>query len=341
MDRIIRRLTRTSLVFVYLVIIAGSVVRMTGSGMGCPDWPKCFGFLIPPTDVEQLMWKPNSDYNKGQIIIYEEKLLVANDEFKTGEQFDESNWSVYTKHDYAIFNPFHTWTEYINRLFGAATGVPVLLLLFASFFYIKKDVLIPVFATAALFLLGFEAWLGKVVVDGNLIPGQITLHMFGAIVLMLVLISMLVRMQSKVDYGTVSPLLEKLSWQLFALLFVQIFLGTQVRESIDVVAKTLGEEGRSQWVNSLDMGFYIHRSFAWLVLLCAIFLFYQMKKAGARLSWLSLAIVLVVVEVISGILLAYMGMPRFIQPLHLFLSLVAVGAIFYTSLSFVKGRIKT
>lgn len=334
MDRIIRRLTRTSLVFVYLVIIAGSVVRMTGSGMGCPDWPKCFGFLIPPTDVEQLIWKPDSDYNKGQIIIYEEKLLVANEKFRSGEQIDMAQWSVYTKHDYAIFNPFHTWTEYVNRLIGAATGVPVLLLFFASFFYIKKNILVPVFAAAALFLLGFEAWLGKVVVDGNLIPGQITLHMFGAVLLMLVLISLLVRMNSKVNLGSISPLLKKLSWLLFALLFVQIFLGTQVRESIDEIAKNLGEENRVQWVSSLDLGFYIHRSFAWLVLLSAILLFYQLRKQKVRAKWLKLAIGLVVLELISGVALAYLGMPRFIQPLHLFLSLVALGAVFYSSLSF-------
>ena len=66
-----------SLSLVYLVIAAGSIVRMTGSGMGCPDWPKCFGYLIPPTEKSQLEWKPLNSYKKGQIIIVDQTLKVA------------------------------------------------------------------------------------------------------------------------------------------------------------------------------------------------------------------------------------------------------------------------
>ena len=77
--------------FVFLVILAGGIVRMTQSGMGCPDWPTCFGMWIPPTDASQLP----ADFEK----------------YLSQQDIDHS------------FNVYHTWIEYINRLLGAVLGV--------------------------------------------------------------------------------------------------------------------------------------------------------------------------------------------------------------------------
>ncbi|HBY70084.1 MAG TPA: heme A synthase, partial [Flavobacteriaceae bacterium] len=123
-----RKWVKIALVLVYLVIIAGAMVRMTGSGMGCPDWPKCFGYYIPPTDVTELQWQPERSFKKGQVIIKDEALQVAAKDFTTGNTFSRNNWNLYTKHDYATFNVWHTWIEYINRLFGALSGIAVLIM---------------------------------------------------------------------------------------------------------------------------------------------------------------------------------------------------------------------
>jgi len=122
-------IVKVTLASLYLIFLAGSIVRMTGSGMGCPDWPKCFGYYIPPTSEEQIQWQPNSIYEKGIIIIKDEALFVAEKQVKTSITFNESNWKEYTKHEYAIFNKFHTWVEYINRLVTVVSGFIFLFLI--------------------------------------------------------------------------------------------------------------------------------------------------------------------------------------------------------------------
>ena len=156
---------KTALVLVYLVILAGALVRMTGSGMGCPDWPKCFGYYIPPTEQKELEFTPNKAYDKGQVIIKNEGLLVAKSDFTATTSFSESNWEAYTQHDYAIFNPAHTWIEYINRLLGALAGIACFVAFIFAFGYWKENKKIVFYSLLICMLMGFQAWLGKTVVD--------------------------------------------------------------------------------------------------------------------------------------------------------------------------------
>ena len=92
-------IVKISIISVYLIFLAGSIVRMTGSGMGCPDWPKCFGYYIPPTSEKQITWQPNSSYKKGMIIVKNKTLFVAQNNLKTGKEFSLSNWKKHTKHN--------------------------------------------------------------------------------------------------------------------------------------------------------------------------------------------------------------------------------------------------
>ena len=52
---------------IFLQIILGAWVRLTGSGMSCPDWPLCYGFIFPtPNKIEGI---PNINYSYFQIFL--------------------------------------------------------------------------------------------------------------------------------------------------------------------------------------------------------------------------------------------------------------------------------
>ncbi len=312
------RLTKVELVLLFLVIIAGSVVRMTGSGMGCPDWPKCFGYIIPPTEQSQLEWQPNRQFKKGQIIIVNQSLQVANSDFTTTDFFDQSHWETYTKHDYAIFNPFHTWVEYINRLFGALSGIPMLILVFLTLPYVRQNCRYFILSVAGLFMLGFEAWLGKLVVDGNLIPGSITIHMMGALVLvalMLVFRGLLI----KDDFAPIHINSRFRGLLILALLLTlaQTVLGTQVREQVD----HLNDAGitRANWIENLNWQFYVHRTFSLIILGLNFWLWRTNAKNQMGIKEMTPVMVLIALEIFLGVILNYLEVPKFAQPTHLLL----------------------
>ncbi|TMD17067.1 MAG: heme A synthase, partial [Chloroflexi bacterium] len=50
-----RRVFLLAAIFAYLQIALGGVVRVTGSGLGCPDWPLCHGRPYPPADLNAII----------------------------------------------------------------------------------------------------------------------------------------------------------------------------------------------------------------------------------------------------------------------------------------------
>ncbi|MBM4151837.1 MAG: heme A synthase, partial [Ignavibacteria bacterium] len=142
-------------ILVILVIAAGSIVRSTQSGMGCPDWPTCYGLIIPPTSADQLPAQ------------YQE--LYANDGIPA-DAFDATK----------------TWIEYINRLLGALLGLSVLVQVGIAFMQRKQYPSRFLGSLVLLFLSGFQGWLGALVVSSNLAPYRITIHMMVAFVILMI-----------------------------------------------------------------------------------------------------------------------------------------------------------
>ena len=319
----------TSLILIYLVIAAGAVVRMTGSGMGCPDWPKCFGYLIPPTERNQLEWKANHKYNEGQVIILNESLQVASTDFTSSARYQTENWEAYTKHDYAVFNPTHTWIEFINRLLGALAGLATLLLFVSSLWRIKSDVISTVLSFLIVLGMGFQGWLGKTVVDSNLLPFKITIHMAMALVLVLILIILLAREKQLKKTSEKSTTIQRvLIFGLF-LTLIQIAMGTQVRQFVDEQMHAFNLEEASAWLTDAPLLFYLHRSFSLLVLLVHGYLGYLLFQKKILPNVFTVILFLLVAEILTGIWMYYFDFPFSSQPLHLVLASLLFGAQSY------------
>ena len=332
--------SKISLILIYLVILAGSTVRMTGSGMGCPDWPKCFGYIIPPTNRTQLDWKQNYNYTKGQIIIIKNKLYSSKGTFKSGRNYNKSNWKLYTKHNYSLFNPYHTWIEYINRLIGALSGLSVLIMTFFSFSYLKEKKIITIFSIITLFLMGFQAWLGKIVVDSNLMPIKITIHLSLAILLVILMV-ILIQFSQKKEYNlNVSKEFKTILILGFIVTLSQIFMGTQVREYVDQIFKLSNNSLSNIWQKTPPIIFYIHRSFSILVLLIHFYIGYKFFKSGMMPFAFKIIILMIGCEILTGILIYYFDFPFFSQPLHLLFASILIGAQTYFIIEINKNTIK-
>jgi len=339
MKRNFRSAAKISLVMVYLVIIAGAVVRMTGSGMGCPDWPKCFGYYIPPTDVSQLKWQPEFTYNAGQVIIREESLWVAKKDFTTENNYNQVNWEPYKKHDYAVFNALHTWIEFINRLFGAVAGIATLFLAIASISFWRDDKKVTLISWLIVFGMGFQAWLGATVVYSVLEPAKITLHMVMALFIVALLVYLIYRSDSISENGKYDKKLMFTIWMALGLTLIQIILGTQVRQFIDHQIDILGENSKNLWLANPSIQFYIHRSFSILVVLVNLYIAYSIYQKKLEYSKINWVLGLLFIEVITGVIMYYLHFPFASQPLHLILAALLFGIQFYLVLEASKGMI--
>jgi cytochrome c oxidase assembly protein subunit 15 len=321
----------TTLVFIYLVVIAGSFVRITGAGMGCPDWPKCFGQYIPPTDEKVLP----SDYKD----IYASKREKKIEKFANFlDNIGFSDIAIKLRNDKSLlieqdFNAKKTWTEYINRLFGALAGFGVLFIFVAVLRKYRSKKLVFL-ATSNLIILVIQAWFGSIVVATNLVPWTITLHLFLALViimLQLVLVMEVSATQSQ-KINAVSKI-KSFVWIVLVITFIQLFLGTQVRESIDHLVKQ--GYSRAYWVNHLGLPFFIHRSFSWIVLIGMGYMFWLNKKSE-NIKIISTSFYILLLEILTGVLLAYADMPGLVQTAHLLFATVLFGVLFTAALRLKK-----
>jgi heme a synthase len=139
----------------YFLILVGGLVRASGAGLGCPDWPRCFGSWIPPASAAELP-----------------------------PQFDVSQ-----------FNATLMWTEYLNRLLGVTVGFLILATTVSAWRHHRRDPRIVWTTTFALLLTGFQGWLGGRVVAHELAAWIVTVHMIVALIIVQMLLYVTVSAQ--------------------------------------------------------------------------------------------------------------------------------------------------
>jgi len=339
-----RRISLISVIAVYFLILVGGVVRSTGSGMGCPDWPKCFGSWVPPTSVDQLP----SNYQE----IYSGKRVEKNNKFVAQLEslgFQEKAQEI--KNDKSIlveqeFNPVKTWIEYVNRLIGAVIGLLLVFTVFRSLPLWSFDKSITILSILNLLLVLFQAWIGSIVVSTNLLPWMITLHMMLALVIVCILLY--VHFRSHKLIHSVKATTEKPNRLFgilvigFVLMIIQVVFGTQVREEMDVVAFEFGNLLRGEWIEHLGIVFIIHRSYSIVLLVVHLLFFYKVYKYTLRhvsiFKWSQALVFVIFLEIATGVGMAYFGVPAFLQPVHLLLGTMIIGIQFVILLQLDSQR---
>ncbi len=269
--------------------------------MGCPDWPTCFGQWIPPTSESQLP----ADYQQ-----------------------------IYADRGYAetTFNVRKTWTEYLNRLLGVFTGFTILATLIVAIPYRRVQPSVFWLALSGFILVGVQGWLGSRVVASNLNPGMITIHMLLAQVIVGILIAALVR-SGRERYRDIR--IERLPRLFYPLMvfamavgLLQLVMGTQVREAVDLIARSSDNSNRHLWIENLPLIFAIHKYFAIpLVLLNGWLIMAVLNHSQSTiLRRLSIALaVFLLGTIVIGMSMDRLHLPMFAQPLHLWLASLIFG----------------
>lgn len=136
-------LLRFTLIIAFVVIVLGSFVRLSNAGLGCPDWPGCYGHLVGVPENLSEIESANQDYPQ------------------------------------RIVEPHKAWKEVIHRYFAGSLGLLVLALVVMSMIY-RRRVGQPVgLPMAILALIGFQAMLGMWTVTLQLKPVIVMAHLLG------------------------------------------------------------------------------------------------------------------------------------------------------------------
>lgn len=185
---LLKTLSTWTLLFTMVVIILGAYTRLTDAGLGCPDWPGCYGFLKVPMSAEHIALAEQA---------FPERPL----------------------------EPFKAWNEMVHRYFAGTLGLMIAAIFFMSWFgRVKVPRLLPSLLAA---LVIFQATLGMWTVTMSLLPIIVMAHLMGGFSLLCLLGLYWLQLRPELVEGVETQLKKLRPFAIFTTIIValQIALG--------------------------------------------------------------------------------------------------------------------
>ncbi len=229
--RRLHALTLLTLFLTFDLIMFGAFTRLTDSGLGCPDWPGCYGNASP---------------------------IGANADIAAAQSAMPSGPVTHDK----------AWIEMVHRYLATSVGVLILVLAAAAWLgrrrIARQQGLSPWWPTLTLLWVCIQGAFGALTVTMKLFPAIVTLHLLGGLVLLALLCVQVVRsrpLDRAVPLIAIASGLRKLLWLSFALLVLQVALGGWVSTNYAVLACTDFPMCQNSWWPLMDFqqGFEVWR----------------------------------------------------------------------------------
>ncbi|HJO21234.1 MAG TPA: COX15/CtaA family protein [Candidatus Marinimicrobia bacterium] len=283
-----------STILSYLVIFAGGLVRVSGAGMGCPDWPRCFGRWIPPTNIDQIP----------------------------------------SHIDATSFNIVLAWTEYSNRLIGVSAGFSIIILNIIAIFYFRKELKLLSAAVLSLILVGANGGLGALVVSSVLDPFLVSLHMILALILVSVLSYACIESYKGIHLEQfkdieINRTLSNSLIVFWILIVIEILLGTGIRTNLEFISIENPLLSKGELLNALDSYKYLHSILGFSLLFLSIYIYLKLRNYKLYIVRFlgTFTLAMIIVQIFLGEMMIFFELPQLTRLFHTWGSSWLVGII--------------
>ena len=214
--RLYRRLLLVATLLAFAVIALGAYVRLSDAGLGCPDWPGCYGHWLGVPDA------PHEQHAAAQ--------AFPDRPVDTGK----------------------AWKEMLHRYLAGALGLLILTLTLISWRKEMRDRQSPALATALLGVVGLQAALGMWTVTLLLKPVIVTLHLIGGMSTLSLLAGLVMARQTTAADTPGRPPASPLALVALLAVIIQIALGGWVSSNYAALACPDFPTCQGQWLPPMD-----------------------------------------------------------------------------------------